>query len=430
MDEDLTRVFQAATLTKTFSHDQIDALDFEELAEAVLGAQDMPLRVEGQLVFGLSHMLNDKAANLLSDSSTTDRNVIDAFGYRSIAPVSDEVESQGLGGTGRGYVPTELGTANLMSAIGAHEHEIREDVTFDYDQSVDVQVRDDADPDLSMQAPAVTSEDLLDAGEPQDEVRNAIGDLSFGPDLDIGVGSSSPPPDEGAVTPEEYADDVVVDIAGSSPVSRARSPARKRQKRRQRMAPIDENISMTIPLQAPAGSMRKDVQPELNDEGSPVGAYSGQIKLSEEIEMLLDPEYIRSFMKKRRLAEMGFSLEEAEEDQQTTGLSPYSDAVGDIASPLAAGSPQSLPEGPERPNTQDSQMSIDAPAKVAGDTALARGLIEEALVSSNGNSVKLSDLAHGRRERADAFSELLVLAARGRVNPSQSHPYGDIIIST
>lgn len=429
MEEDLSRIFQAATLSKTLNPDQIDSLDFEELAQSVLNAQDVPLRIEGQLVYGLSHMLNDKAAHLLSDSSMTDKNVIDAFGYRSTATFSDEEESQGLDGVGRGYVPTELGTESLMSAVGVHEHEVRGDATFDYDQSVDAQVRDDLGPDLSMEAAAAPSEDLLNAEEGQNEVRNALGDLSFGPDLDVGVASSSPPPDEGgAVTPEDYGDNESIAIAGSSPVSRQKSPPRKRQKRRQRMAPVDDEISIVIPSEAPAVTLQQDlaknsVSHRADDEPR------NCVRLSDEIENLLDPENVRSLVKKRRLAAMGFSLD-AEEEIDQTQTSPGVDDLDITGSPVAAGSPEPEPlsEGSERPSTQDSQMSIDAPTKVSGDSALARGLIEEALVAADGKPVKLGDLAHGRRERADAFSELLVLAARGRVNPQQSHSYGDITI--
>lgn len=366
--------------------------------EVVRAPEKYTLRAEGHLVYGISQIWDKKAFFLRQDSVETEQNMETAFshflsamqGPARVAPPSLDLVEPDLGS---GFLNTKLADRSIDNVVRSSDPHDFSDTELLHDD-------------------IVRSEAQLEELEHMSELDFGLDDpgLNEGPDTDLGsdIPYSSSPPHTPRATDEP---DVAI---GDEP----RVHAPRKSRRRARQAPLDEEITISIPSQLPSKIRRRFVLPA---EDAVVGESTDRISLGSSIEKLLDPESIEREMRHRSgesvAEEPVVDVHLSDDDTQSSGEVQNDDFEFDL--------------GPDY-DEPDFTVDVDEPSEDEVETQLraqaraARSQIRAAI--SKQGEASFDALAETAPQRACMLMEVLALASRGEVLPEQSQPFAEITL--
>lgn len=411
LPRDLEPVWLVSTTDKKLTRQELQRVDVEESTRQLLRKKvgGVSLRVESQLLYGLATVVNRKGHILLEDSNETNRGLIKLFSQNEIdlvtRPDSSELTLASQPSQIVDLLPQDLNLDQVLAKINTTDTLTHSQVAsseigsselgIDVDQSVDLVTRrgeGDNELDESILRQSETDEQILSRLDLTENVLSDLGDF----DMDVSLGDSSPPPEVSTPLGDEQMQDImIVDSDPEIPQARAKKrPAVKK------LAPLDAETTAALPSR-PADKILTN-PPTLT---SPVFSV---------IDKLLDPDYIRTEIKRRRL----LGSDDADEDFDI----PELDQTADFDNSDAMEEEEDVPVSPSAvaplPPLEDAgAMEVEArKARDALEAALEKG---PAIFQSIGSS---------RVQKAAAFAEMLSMAAKGQVKLHQRSAFSDIRI--
>lgn len=389
-------------------------MDVEESTRQLLRKKigGVSLRVESQLLYGLASVVNRKGHFLLEDSNETNRGLIKLFSQNEIdlvaRPDNAEYTLSSQPSQIVDLMPQDLNLSRVLAKINTADSLVysqmssseigSSDLGIDMDQSVDLVTRrgeGNNELDDSILPQSETDEQILSRLNLTENLLSDAGDF----DMDISLGNSSPPPEVTTPLGDEQMQDIMI-VDSDQEIQRPKAKSKKRPAAK-KLAPLDTETTVALPRR-PADKILT----------SPPKLVSTEFSA---IDKLLDPDYIRTEIKRRRL--LG-SNDEPEEDFDIPELDQTaefddSDIIEDDE--VIPSSPTALP--PLAPLEDAGAMEAEArKARDALSTAMEKG---SAILQSIGSS---------RVQKAAAFAEVLAMAAKGQVKISQRSAFSEIRI--